>query len=143
MLYSKVQEGKVETKKGKNGRDSLYQWIWGMLGEEGCQIPIVYLQTQSSVSGPGRGDGECRRSMLKYLPGGPLPPVVWLSSPINLRLMACRTGNITHAVFPLHLSTVGHFHLQAGTHTRCQSWKRLLMCPGLASRLNISQRVSF
>lgn len=27
------------------------------------------------------GDGECERSMLKYLPGGPLPPVVWLSSP--------------------------------------------------------------
>ena len=30
------------------------------------------------------------------------------------RLMAGRAaGNITHAVFPLHLSTVGHFHLQA------------------------------
>ena len=30
------------------------------------------------------------------------------------RLMAGRAaGNITHAVFPLRLSTVGHFHLQA------------------------------
>lgn len=87
------------------------------------------------------GDEECERSMLKYLPGGPLPPVVWLSSPINLRLMAGRAaGNITHAVFPLHLSTVGHFHLEAwDIHTACQSWKRLIMCPGLASRLNISQ----
>lgn len=37
-----------------------------------------------------------------------------LSNAANLRLMTSRAaGNITHAVFPLHLSTVGHFHLQA------------------------------
>ena len=40
--------------------------------------------------------------------------VTMLSNAANLRLMASRAaGNITHAVFPLHLSTVGHFHLQA------------------------------
>ena len=137
----------------------------GMLGE-GCQIPTVYLQKQSSSSGPGGGMESVNRvcwnigplplqkQSSSSGPGGgmesvnrvwwnigPLPPVVWLSSPINLRLMAGRAaGNITHAVFPLHLSTVGHFHLQAwDIHTACQSWKRLLMCPGLASRLNISQ----
>lgn len=66
--------------------------------------------------------------------------MVWLSNPVNLRLMAGRAAcNITHAVFPLHLSTVGHFYLQAyNIHTACQGCNGLLMFPGLASPVNIS-----
>lgn len=46
--------------------------------------------------------------------GSGLAILTTLSNVANLRLMASRAaGNITHAVFPLHLSTVGHFYLQA------------------------------
>lgn len=71
-----------------------------------------YLPNKASLGLFGAGMEYRRKTCLKSQPS--CTETAWLITPANLRLMASRAaGNITHAVLPLHLSTVGHFHLQA------------------------------